>query len=67
MNRLYEYDASMLDHIAAMSTSIDSLKNALMAADEQASFKELMTIKARITDLEEQFSRRMRVIEGTEV
>jgi hypothetical protein len=67
LNRLYEFDVAMLDHMAAMVTSIDSLKNALMAADEQASFKELMTIKARITDFEDQFSKRMRVIEGTEV
>jgi len=67
MNRLYEFDAAMLDHVSAMTTSIESLKNALVAADEQNSFKELMTIKARITDFEEQFNRRMRVIEGTEV
>ncbi len=67
LNRLYEFDVAMLDHMTAMATSIDSLKNALMAADEQVSFKELMTIKARITDFEDQFSKRMRVIEGTEV
>jgi len=67
LNRLYEFDVAMLDHMASMIVSIDSLKNALMAADEQAAFKELMTIKARIADFEEQFSKRMRVIEGTEV
>lgn len=67
LDRLYEYDASMLDHIAAMSTSIEAAKNAIMAADEAASHRELMNIKARITDFEDQFNRRMRVIEGTEV
>jgi len=67
LNRLYEFDVAMLDHVAAVATSVESLKNAFMAADEQASFKELMTIKARISDFEDQFSKRMRVIEGTEV
>jgi hypothetical protein len=67
LDRLYEYDASMLDHIAAMGVSIDSLKSSLMAADEATSHKDIMNIKARITDFEDKFNKRMRVIEGTEV
>lgn len=67
LDRLYEFDAGMLDHLAAMHASIDSLKNALMAADETASQREIMAIKARITDFEDQFNRRMLVIQGTEV
>jgi hypothetical protein len=67
LDRLYEFDAAMLDHIASISASIDSLKNSLMAADEQNSYKDLMNIKARITAFEDQFNRRMNVIQGTEV
>jgi hypothetical protein len=67
LNKLYEYDASMIDHIASIDASIDSLKNSLMAADEQTSLKDLMNVKARITDFEDQFDRRMNVIQGTEV
>jgi hypothetical protein len=67
LDRLYEYDASMLDHIVAINASIESLKNALMAADETTSHKDIMNIRARITDFEDKFNRRMLVIQGTEV
>ena len=67
LNRLYEYDVAMLDHIASIGASIDSLKGSLVAADEATTHKDLMNIKARITDFEDQFKRRMVVIEGTEV
>ena len=67
LDKLYEYDATMLDHITAITASIDSLKNSLRAADETTSHKDLMNVKARITDFEDQFDRRLRVIEGTEV
>lgn len=67
LNRLYEHDVAMLEHIVAINASIDSLKGSLMAADESTTHKDLMNIKARITDFEDQFNRRMVVIEGTEV
>jgi hypothetical protein len=67
LNSVYEFDAAMIDHIAAISASIDSLKNSLMAADEMTSHKDIMNIKARINDFEDQFDRRMNVIQGTEV
>lgn len=67
LDRLYEYDASMLDHLASMAASIESLKNSLMAADESTIFKDMMNIKARSTDFEDKFGARLRVIEGTEV
>jgi len=38
-----------------------------MAADEASSYKDMMSIKARITDFEDKFGKRMRAIEGTEV
>ena len=67
MDRLYEFDAAMLDHIAAINASIESLRNSIVAADEATSHKDLMNIKARIVDFEDQFNRRMNVIQGIEV
>lgn len=67
MNRLYEYDASMIDQITAIASDIEALKGALAASDKSAATGGLMGIKDRITDFEDQFNRRMRVIEGTEV
>ena len=67
LNLLYEHDLSMLEHIAAINASIDSLKGSLMAADEATTHKDLMNIKARITDFEDQFRRRTVIMEGTEV
>jgi hypothetical protein len=67
IDRLYEYDASMIDHINSIGASIDSLKNSIIAADETTSHKDVMNIKARIADMETQFKKRMWVITGTEV
>jgi hypothetical protein len=67
LDKMYEFDVAMIDHIASINASIGSLKNSLMAADEPTSHKDLMNIKARITDFEDQFDRRMNVIQGTEV
>ncbi len=67
LDQLYEYDARMFDHLTSIAASIDSLKNSLMAADESTIFRDMMNIKARITDFEDKFSARLRAIEGTEV
>lgn len=67
LNLMYEFDVTMIDHVTAMAASIESLKSSLMAADASTSHKDLMNIKARITDFEDQFDRRMNVIQGTEV
>ena len=67
IDRLYEYDAGMLDHMVSISASVDSLKDALMAADETTIFRDMMNIKARISDFEDKFNSRLRAIEGTEV
>ncbi|HEX9907470.1 MAG TPA: hypothetical protein VGB78_03260 [Thermoplasmata archaeon] len=67
MNKLYEFDASMIDHITSLGASIDSLKGSIMAADESTMHKDLMNIRARIGEFEAQFGRRMVIITGTEV
>src|SRR5512136_2906698 len=41
LNQLYEFDGAMLDHIASINASIDSLKNSLMAADEMTTHKDI--------------------------
>ncbi len=67
LNTMYEFDAAMIDHISAINASIESLKSSIMAADEATSHKDLMNIKARINDFEDQFNRRMDIVQGTEV
>jgi len=67
LDRLYEYDVRMLDHMTSITSSIESLKNGLMAADETTAFRDMMNIKARMTDFEDTFNGRMNAIEGTEV
>lgn len=67
LDRLYEYDVLMFDHMTSISASVESLKNSLMAADEATTFKDIMNIKGRITDFEDKFNARLRAIEGTEV
>jgi len=67
LNRLYEYDAGMIDHITAIASDIEELKRAIAAGDMTAGGKGLADMKGRITDFEDQFNRRLRVIEGTEV
>ncbi|MBM4237829.1 MAG: hypothetical protein FJ151_05020 [Euryarchaeota archaeon] len=67
LNRLYEYDAIMLDYQTSISQGIETLKGAISAGDREASRRELMNIRAGITSFEDQFNRRLRVIEGTEV
>jgi hypothetical protein len=67
LNNLYEHDLAMLEHIMSINASIDSLKGSLVAADEAATHRDVMNIKARITDFEDQFNRRTVIMEGTEV
>ncbi len=67
LNRLYEYDASMIDMILSMNSNIDSIKNSMISGDTTASVRDLMQLKVRMNDFENQFNRRMRIIEGTEV
>jgi len=67
LNTVYEFDFAMIEHIAAMAASIDSLKSSIVAADNPTARKDMMNIKARIVDFEDQFDRRSKVMEGTEV
>ena len=65
--RLYDYDASMIDGLAFMQQAIDQLKAALTAEDGPKAEAEAGQLRALIANFEEQFKRRMNVIQGTEV
>ncbi len=67
LNRLYEYDASMIDIIASMSSGIESVKGFMIDGETKASEKELKQLRMRMNEFETQFNRRMRIVEGTEV
>jgi len=67
LDKVYEFDYAMIEHITAIAASIDSLRNSIMAAENKTVRRDLMNIKARITDFENQFDRRTKVMEGTEV
>lgn len=65
--RLYDYDASMIDGLASMQQGIDMLKAALVAKDSGKAQVEAINLRSLLDNFEEQFKRRMNVIQGTEV
>jgi len=64
--RLYDYDASMIDGLASMQQAIDQMKAALTAQDGPRAQAEIDQLRALIDNFEEQFKRRINVIQGTE-
>ena len=67
LNRLYEYDMSLIDNIGIISRSVESLKMSLKANDSAQSGNDMAEIKNAIGEFEEKFDRRKRVITNTEV
>lgn len=67
LNKLYEFDAGLIGDVGMMAQSIDKLKYSLAQQDDAKALIDIMEVKARITDFEDVFHRRMVVIEGTEV
>jgi hypothetical protein len=67
LNRLYEYDTSLIDNIGILSKSVESLKMSLKANDTAQSNEDIMEIKNAISEFEDKFDRRMSVITNTEV
>lgn len=67
LNRLYEYDTSLIDNIGIISRSVESLKISLKANDDAQSKADLADITNAIVEFEDKFDRRMRVITNTEV
>lgn len=66
LNRLYEFDANMFEGIVLLVRQAGSLKDAL-ESDHTNFGKDIISMGSGLNDFEKQFSRRMRVIEGTEV
>ena len=67
ITRLYDYDASMIDGLTSMQQAIDQMKAALTAQDGQGAEAEVDQLRALIDNFEEQFKRRINIIQGTEV
>ena len=65
--RLYDYDASMIDMIGRMRSSVDAIRSSLTSGDSPRAVQDLMAMRTLINDFESQFDRRLRVITGTEV
>ncbi len=65
MNRLYEYDASLLDDVVALGQEAANLK---LAADDDEGFPGSMTkLRTLLDGFEDTFKKRMLVISRTEV
>ncbi len=67
LNRLYEYDTSLIDNIGIISKSVDSLKMSLKASDNLQGGEDIDQIRNALIEFEDKFDRRMRVITNTEV
>ena len=57
----------MIDGLAAMQQSIDAMKAALVAQDSVQAQRDVLQVKALISNFEDQFKRRINIIQGTEV
>ncbi|OPY27343.1 MAG: hypothetical protein A4E31_01209 [Methanomassiliicoccales archaeon PtaU1.Bin030] len=67
ISRLYDYDASMIDGLESMQQAIDAIKAALEAEENQQARKSIAQLRALIENFEDQFKRRIDIIQGTEV
>ena len=67
LNKIYEFDAGLIGDTVMMAQSIDKLKYSLAQQDDAKALVDMMEVKARITDFEDIFHRRVVVMEGTEV
>jgi hypothetical protein len=66
MNKLYEWDAALLDGVVALQQHAIALE-AGAAGEPEKVLSSLNGIKKLLTDMEATFKRRMNVITGTEV
>jgi hypothetical protein len=67
INKLYEYDNSMITNISDISQSVESLTASIKAKDGDQTDADLTNIRGLITDLEDKFDRRMEIITNTGV
>lgn len=67
LNNLYEFDAGLFGDVIQMQQAIANLKTSLASQDDAKALLDMSEVKARITDFEDIFKRRIDVISGTEV
>lgn len=67
IDRIYEFDAGMIDLVTAMHADIDAIRNALLSGDSAEGQRTLLRLRTMVGNFEEQFDRRLKVITGTEV
>mgnify|MGYP005834259323 CR=1 FL=1 len=65
--RLYDYDASMIDQVNSMHSTVDVIRTSLASGDSPQAQKDIMHMRLLINNFEEQFQRRLKVITATEV
>lgn len=65
LNHLYDYDLSMMESIIFIDQSLGELKSSIDSGVDQRIKEGLSAVKMRITGLEEKFSKRISVIQGT--
>ncbi|MDD1747891.1 MAG: hypothetical protein LUQ16_09025 [Methanomassiliicoccales archaeon] len=66
LNRLYEYDAGMINDINAMSWGVERLRTALEAENKPEADLELKSIKTSLNQFEDKFGKRKLAITGSE-
>ncbi len=54
LDKLYEYDASMIDIIAAMSSAVDNIRTDLTAKDPIKSQNDILLIKKQVGNIKRQ-------------
>lgn len=65
MNKLYDYDLSILENIQFIDQGIGELRSAINTSDDSKIKDAAKTVKMRLTGLEEKFAKRQAVIGGT--
>ena len=65
--RLYDYDASMIDMIGQMRSSLDAIRASLSSGDSAQAQRNILGMRTLVNNFGSQFDRRLRVITGTEV
>jgi len=67
LNRLYEFDTSMIDMIGHLGQGVESLKSDLRANDSAQANTDLDGLREGINEFQDRFERRMQVTTNTEV
>jgi hypothetical protein len=65
LNRIYDYDYSVLENVQFIDQAIGDLKGALAAEDEKATKASIKDVKKRLTGLEDKWEKRIAMIQGT--